>query len=418
MRRSIPFVIPFLLVASSGVPADELPRVQPKSVGLSEKMPDEIPPGLAKLVAEGKMAGAVVAVARHGKIAHVGTVGYRDLASKSPMTEDTIFAIASMTKPITCVAAMMLVEEGKLSLDDPVEKFVPALRNLRVLGDAKDDTDAALATVPAKQTMLVRHLFAHTSGLSYGFAMTGTETERRIVRAYSKANLLGAGFKTISQLPAELAKLPLAHEPGEDCTYGLSHDVLGYVIEVVSGQTLDQFLRDRIFAPLDMTDTSFLVPESKRDRMATVYSSGQAASGPLKALPRTFGSATYFSGGGGLFSTARDYSRFCQMLLNGGEFEGKRFLKRDSLTLMTSNQIGDHKVLGIMKYGMGFGLMMLPTPGAAEPVLDFYFWAGAFSTNFWVDPRRDIIGVVMTQVVPVTQITQFVQQTVNKAVEK
>ena len=236
MRRIIPFVIPFLLVASSGVPADELPRVQPKAVGLSEKVLAEIQPGLAKLVAEGKLAGAVVTVARHGKVALVGTVGHRDLASKSPMTEDTIFAIASMTKPITCVAAMMLVEDGKLSLDDPVEKFVPAF--------------------------------------------------------------------------------------------------------------------------------------------------------------------------------------ISQMLSNGGEFEGKRFLRRDTLTLMTSNQIGDHKVFGVMKYGLGFGLMMLPTPGAAEPVLDFFFWAGAFSTNFWVDPRWDIFGVVMTQVVPVTQITQFVQQTVNKAVEK
>jgi CubicO group peptidase (beta-lactamase class C family) len=312
----------------------------------------------------------------------------------------------------------MLVEEGKLSLDDPVEKFVPALRGVRVLGDAREDTDAALATVPAKRTMLVRHLFAQTSGFSYGFAMTGTETERRIIRAYSKANLSGASLKTISRLPAELARLPLAHEPGEDWTYGLSHDVLGYVIEVASGQTLDKFLRDRIFVPLDMTDTSFLVPESKRDRMATVYTTGGAASGPLTALPRTFGSATYFSGGGGLFSTARDYSRFAQMLLNGGAFGGKRFLKRDTLTLMTSNQIGHHKAFGVMKYGLGFGLTSLPTPDAVEPVLDYYFWAGAYSTNFWVDPRRDIIGVVMTQVVPVTQSAQqLVHQTVNRAVE-
>jgi CubicO group peptidase (beta-lactamase class C family) len=402
-----------LLFLSQAAQADELPRAQPKAIGLSEKMPDEIQSGLKKLVDENKIAGAVVAVARHGKIAHVGTIGYRDLASKSPMTEDTIFAIASMTKPITCIAAMMLVEEGKLSLDDPVEKFVPALKGLRVLGDAKEDTDAALATVPAKRTMLVRHLFSHTSGLSYGFAITGSEAERRVVRAYSKAKLSAANLKTISQLPAELARLPLAHEPGEGWTYGLSHDVLGYVIEVVSGQTLDQFLRDRIFAPLDMRDTSFLVPEPKRDRVATIYTSGAPGS-PLKALPRTFGSATYFSGGGGLFSTARDYARFSQMLLNGGELEGKRFIKRDTLTMMTSNQIGDQMVFGVMKYGLGFGLMTLP----GSPALDSYFWAGAYSTNFWVDPSRDIIGVVMTQVMPVTQDTQIVRQAVNKAVEK
>jgi CubicO group peptidase (beta-lactamase class C family) len=415
--RIVGIVTSILLVVSSGIAADELPRVQPKEVGLSEKVLDDVKPGLEKLIALNKIAGAVVVVARHGKLAHIEAVGYRDLASKAPMTEDTIFAIASMTKPITCIAAMLLVEEGKLSLDDPVEKFVPAFKNMRVLGDPKDDTAAALATVPVKRTMLVRHLFAHTSGLSYGVAMTGSETERRIIRAYSQAKLAEGKLKTISELPAELCRLPLAHEPGEGWTYGLSHDVLGYLIEVVSGQTLDRFLRDRIFAPLDMRDTFFFVPESKRDRVATVYSTGGTASDPLIARPRTFGSATYFSGGGGLFSTARDYSRFSQMLLNGGEFEGKRFVKRDTLTLMTSNQIGDQMAFGVMKYGLGFGLMIESTPGAAEPVLDSFFWAGAYSTNFWVDPRRDIIGVVMTQVLPVTRDTQIVHDIVNKSVE-
>ena len=156
MRRIVPFVTSILLVVSSRIPADELPRVPPKSVGLSEKVADEVQSGLTKLTADNKIAGAVVVVARHGKLAHVGVAGYRDLASKAPMTEDTIFAIASMTKPITCIAAMQLVEEGKLSLDDPVEKFVPAFKNLRVLGNPKDDTAAALATVPVKRTMLDR----------------------------------------------------------------------------------------------------------------------------------------------------------------------------------------------------------------------------------------------------------------------
>jgi CubicO group peptidase (beta-lactamase class C family) len=419
MRRVPWFAMSILLVVSSRVPAAELPRVQPKEVGLSGKTLDEVQAGLTKLVADNKIPGAVVVVARHGKVAYVTTAGYRDVAKKVPMSEDTIFAIASMTKPITCVAAMMLIEEGKLSLDDPVDKYVPALKNLRVLGNAKDDTEAALATVPAKKPMLVRHLFAHTAGFSYGFAMTGSETERRMIRAYSKANLSGDSLKTISELPALLAILPLAHEPGEGWTYGMSHDVLGHVIEVVSGKPLDKFLDARIFVPLDMTDTSFVVPEAKRDRMATIYTTGSGAGGPLTAQPRTFGSATYFSGGGGLFSTARDYSRFSQMLLNGGELEGKRFITRDSLTLMTSNQIGNHLVFGILKYGLGFGLVNLPTPGDGKPVLDSYFWAGAFSTNFWVDPKRDIIGLVMTQVVPLTQnAEQLLHRAVNKAVEE
>jgi CubicO group peptidase (beta-lactamase class C family) len=287
-----------------------------------------------------------------------------------------------------------------------------------VLGNPKDDTADALATVPATGTMLVRHLFAHTAGFSYGFAMTGTETERRMIRAYSKANLGGRGLKTISELPSELAKLPLAHEPGEGWTYGMSHDVLGQVIEVVSGLPLDQFLNDKIFVPLDMTDTSFLVAEAKRDRLATTYTTGSGAGGPLTPLPRTFGSATYFSGGGGLFSTARDYSRFAQMLLNRGELDGKRLIKPDTLTLMTSNQIGNHMVFGILKYGLGFGLVNVPAPGSGKPVLDSYFWAGAYSTNFWVDPHRDIFGIVMTQVVPITQSAeQLVHKAVNKAAQ-
>src|SRR5262249_39472086 len=170
---------------------DELPRAEPSAVGLSATALGGIQPGLEKLVSDHKIAGAVVVVARHGKIAYVTTVGSRDLAKKTPMTEDTIFAIASMSKPITCVAAMILIDEGKLSLDDPVEKYLPVFKNLRVLGNAKDDTAAALATVPVKQTMRVRHLFAHSAGFSYGFAMTGSETERRMVRAYSESKLAG-----------------------------------------------------------------------------------------------------------------------------------------------------------------------------------------------------------------------------------
>jgi CubicO group peptidase (beta-lactamase class C family) len=242
------------------VPTSQLPK---RPVASHNSFPDGADGRLPSYL--NKIAGAVVVVARHGKVAYVATVGYRDLAKKTPMTENTIFAIASMSKPITCVAAMMLVEEGKLNLDDPVDKHVPALTNLCALGNAKDDTTETLATVPIQRTMLVRHLFAHTAGFSYGFAMMGTETERRMIRAYSKANLLAGRLKTISELPAELAKLPLAHEPGEGWTYGMSHDVLGRVIEVVSGQPLDQFLNERIFVPLDMTDTSFLVPEPKRD---------------------------------------------------------------------------------------------------------------------------------------------------------
>jgi CubicO group peptidase (beta-lactamase class C family) len=193
--------------------------------------------------------------------------------------------------------------------------------------------------------------------------------------------------------------------------------LLGYVIEVVSGQKLDQFLSDRLFVPLDMTDTSFLVPEAKRDRVATIYTTGDTPGAALGPLPRGFGSATYFSGGGGLFSTARDYARFAQMLLNHGELDGKRYIKRETLELMTSNQIGKHAVFGLFKYGFGFGLVNRQASGGGQPILDSYFWAGAFSTNFWVDPKRDVVGIVMTQVMPLTQLTGIVHQIVDKAVE-
>jgi CubicO group peptidase (beta-lactamase class C family) len=239
-----------------------------------------------------------------------------------------------------------------------------------------------------------------------------------MVRAYSESKLAGRSLKSISELPAELARLPLAHEPGEGWTYGLSHDVLGHIIEIVSGQPLDQFMNDRIFVPLGMTDTSFLVPEVKRDRVATIYTATGGTGGSLTAQPRSYGSATYFSGGGGLFSTARDYSRFAQMLVNAGELDGKRIITRHSIALMTTNQIGKHMVFGIMKYGLGFGLVTVPAPGGKQAV-DSYFWAGAYSTNFWVDPRRDIIGIVMTQVVPLSQLPErLAHQAVNKAVEK
>ena len=414
MRRFVPFAFSVLFVVSTRVPAADLPRVPPEQVGFRPSELGAVQTGLEKLVAGNKIPGALVLIARHGKVAYVTTVGCRDLAKKTPMTEDTIFAIASMTKPITCVAAMMLVEEGKLGLDDPVEKYLPEFKELRVLASAKDDTAAALATAPAKEKLLIRHLFSHTAGFSYGFPMMGGETEKRMVRAYSKFNASEGKLKTISELPAVLVKLPLAHEPGEGWTYGLSHDVLGRVIEVVSGEPLDQFMNQRIFVPLDMTDTSFQVPEAKRDRVATVYSAGSS----LSALPKSFGSATYFSGGGGLFSTAHDFSRFAQMLLNGGEFEGKRVIKKDSLALMTSNQIGKHMAFGLLKYGLGFGLVNAPAPGGGKPGLDYYFWGGAYSTSFWVDPRRDVIGVLMTQVLPPNQaVERMVHQAVNKAVE-
>jgi CubicO group peptidase (beta-lactamase class C family) len=414
MARPRP-LLALLLLAVATARGGELPKVEPGEVGLSASKLDELRPSLRKLVDDGKIAGGVALVVRHGKVAFVDAFGLRDLGSRAPMREDAIFAIASMTKPITCVAAMTLVEQGKLGLDDPVTKYLPELQEMRVLGDPKDDDAGRLATVPLARPIKVRELFSHTSGFAYGGILSA---DVRLGKAYEAAGVQDRGMKTIAEQVARLARTPLAHQPGERWTYGLSHDVLGRVIEVASGRPLDVYLRETLFIPLDMPDTSFSVPEAKRDRMATIYRTG-VLGGPLVALPRTFGSETFFSGGGGLFSTARDYARFAQMLLNGGELDGVKILKRESIAAMTTNEIGDLNALGLYKYGLGFGLEMAPGPGG-KPELLRYFWAGYFSTNFWIEPKHDLIAIMMTQVMPTNHgnAQRVLGQAINRAIEK
>jgi CubicO group peptidase (beta-lactamase class C family) len=391
-----------LLARPGSLSAGELPTAQPEAVGLSPAKLAELTPALQKLVDDGKIPGAVALVARHGQVACTTAVGSRDLASKMPMAEDTIFAIASMTKPITCVATMTLVEAGKLALDDAVGKYLPELKDMRVLGDPKDDTSDVIATVPAQQPITVRQLLAHTSGFSYGRAFLG---DPRLGESYARAGAQDRTMKTIAVLTERLGKVALAHQPGAGWTYGLSHDVLGRLIEVVSGQSFDRYLDEHVLKPLDMRDTSFLVPEDKRARMATIYRTGE--DGTLVALPTNYGSETFFSGGGGLFSTARDYVRFAQMLLNGGELDGQRILRPETVKAMRTNQIGEltTQIGGLdalkgLKYGLGFGLVQAPGSSGAEPMLKRYFWGGLFSTNFWIDPEHEIVALVMTQALP------------------
>ena len=332
------------------------------------------------------------------------------------MREDSIFAIASMTKPITCVAAMTLVEQGKIGLDDPVAKYLPELAGVRVLGDAKDDTPDGPSTVPLARPILVRHLFSHTSGFAYGGILSA---DLRLGKAYEKAGVQDRSLKDLAEQVARLATVPLAHQPGERWTYGLSHDVLGRVIEVASGKPLDQYFKETILDPLDMDDTSFSVAPAKRDRVATIYRTGLLG-GPLVPLPHYYGSETFFSGGGGLFSTARDYARFGQMLAGGGTLEGVKILEADSIALMTTNQIGEMNALGLFKYGLGFGLEMGQAPEGGKPELSTYFWAGFFSTNFWVDPKKDLVAVILTQVVPTNHgnAQRVLRRGIDRAIEK
>jgi CubicO group peptidase (beta-lactamase class C family) len=406
-------VLVFLTTAMSRASAEDLPKSEPEGVGLSAAKVQSLKSDLQKLVDDGKIAGGVVVVVRHSKVACTITCGARDMASKTPMTEDTIFAIASMTKPITCVGVMGLVERGKIALDDPVSKYLPQFKELNVLSDEKDAKNARLATVPAKRALTIRDLLSHTSGISYGGLVPGD----RLGRIYMQAGVTGRPHKTIADQVERLAHVPLAHQPGEGWTYGLSHDVLGRVIEVVSGKSFDTYLREQILDPLDMHDTFFFVPEAKRDRVATVYQAGEK--GALSPIPKNYGSETFFSGGGGLFSTARDYTRFAQMLLNGGELDGTRILKPESIKAMTTNEIGSFTAFG-SKYGLGFGLLFTPGTEGEKPVLSSYHWGGYYSTNFWVDPPHDLIGVLMTQVLPTNngESFQIIRKAVDGAIER
>ena len=405
----------FLVLIVTSARAGELPRVEPGEVGMSAAKLAELKPAFRKLAEDGTIAGGVALVARHGKVVFVDAFGESDRAGHAPMREDTIFAIASMTKPITCVAAMTLVERGQLGLDDPVTKYLPELAEIRVLGDSKDDKDGELATVPLARPITIRHLFTHTSGFAYGGILSA---DVRLGVAYQKAGVQDRTMKTIAEQVTRLAKTPLAHQPGERWTYGLSHDVLGRVVEVASGRPFDVYLNEVIFQPLGMTDTAFSVPEAKRDRVATIYRTG-VLGGPLIALPKMYGSETFFSGGGGLYSTARDYARFAQMLLNGGELDGVRILKPESLAAMTTNQIGDLNALMLYKYGLGFGLEMKPGAVEGQPELATYFWAGFFSTNFWVDPKKDVIAVMLTQILPTNHGNpqRLLGQAIDRAIE-
>ncbi len=299
----------------------------------------------------------------------------------------------------------------------PLRNTCPSSRTLRVLGAAKDDKDDTLATIEVKRPITIRHLLAHMSGFAYGISLPMLPADGRIAKAYARAGLVGRGSKTIAELSERMAQVPLAHQPGEGWTYGLSHDLLGRVIEVVSGQSFDRYLDERIFKPLDMPDTSFLVPEARRARVATIYRA--EGNNPLAAIPKNYGSATFFSGGGGLFSTIRDYTRFGVMLANGGELDGYRVIKPETLASMTTNQIGTRSALGLFKYGLGFGLVFAPSANGAPPVLNRYFWAGLYSTNFWVDPHHNLVAVLMTQVLPTFHggAERVLQQVVDKAIE-
>jgi CubicO group peptidase (beta-lactamase class C family) len=385
--------------------------VKPEDVGMSGQQLERIEKHLkTRYVDPGKITGCLTMVARKGQIAYLQPMGLMDRERNKPMTEDTIFRIYSMTKPITSVALMMLYEEGRFQLADPVWKFIPEWRNLRVyvMGNCPN----FITTRPSRH-MTIRDLFTHTSGLTYGF-MERTNVDA----AYRKVVIQEQGKNrgTLKDMIDKLATLPLEFSPGDYWNYSVSTDVLGYLVEVMSGMRFDEYLKSRILAPLGMVDTGFYVPPEKHDRFAANYERTpdkklRLIDDPVKGIFSQPG--TFFSGGGGLVSTASDYFRFCQMVLNGGELNGVRILGRKTVEYMTTNHLPDNKDMASMSvstyeqvapegsgFGLGFSVILSPVNAGVIGSTGECSWGGAASTAFWIDPVEDMIVIFLTQFMP------------------
>ncbi|MBB4631909.1 serine hydrolase domain-containing protein [Sphingosinicella soli] len=364
-----------------------------------------------KYVASGKIPGSLTLVARRGEIAHLGVRGLADRERGTPLAEDTIFRIYSMTKPITSVAFMMLVEEGRIALDDPVHLHIPEWRDLRVYAGG-DETAGFETTAPARP-MLVIDLLRHTAGLTYGF-----QNRTDVDAAYRTRGIgeIEKGAITLDRMIAGLAGLPLEFSPGEKWNYSVATDVLGYLIERISGQAFEDYLRERLLTPLGMVDTDFQVRAGAEHPLAACYAltpSGRTILQDDPALSSFLKPPAFVSGGGGLVGTAQDYLKFAQMLLSGGAADGRRYISRKTLDLMTANHLPggvDLPALSVSLFseanynGIGFGLGFATTMDPAKTMIagsaGDYFWGGAASTAFWIDPVEDLICIFMTQLIP------------------
>jgi len=392
--------------------AQGLPKAsQPEEVGFSSERLKRLTGTFQADVERGAIPGAVVLVARNGKVAYFEAFGFQDREKKVPMKIDAIFRIASMTKPFTSVAVMMLAEEGKIQLDDPVLIYLPEFKSLQV-GVEKINAatgNPELSLEPARREMTVQDLLRHTSGLTYGIF-----GKSLVKQAYVDAKLFDPS-QTLAELVSKLSKLPLAYQPGTTWDYGMSTDVLGRIVEVVSGTSLDQFIADRIVKPLGLADTGFYITEEKAGRVAEPQV--DVATGKRPPMPDVTKRPNWMAGGHGLVTTAADYTRFSQMLLNGGELNGVRLLAPKTIEIMTSDQlppgisfspVAQSQAFGSLaptpEEGQGFGLGFAirkeagrnPLPGSPGE----FYWTGYYGTAFWVDPKQKLIAVLMIQLPP------------------
>ena len=398
MKKHLFFLV-LAFVQLSFVAAQQIvPASTAGSAGFSTERLKRLDIAMNEWVKSEWMQGGAALIIHNGKIAYYKAVGYNDLETKSTLLKDGIFRIASQTKAITSVAMMMLYEEGKFLLDDAVSKYIPAFKKQQVL-DKFNAADTTYTTVPAKSEITIRQLFTHTSGL--GYAQIGSKEANAI---YAKNKLTaGIGVQDDNLLDAmnRLGKLPLMHQPGEKWTYGLNSDLLGCLVEIISGISLNDFFRTKIFEPLGMKDTYFSIPPAKATRLVTMYkedSTGhliKATNNMLNGVTVTTAyplwNSTYYSGGAGLSSTIYDYGVFLQMLLNNGVYNGKRLLSRNTVRIMTQNQIGDLSIRGDDKFGLGFQIITEKSSGKTLAQAGTYSWGGAYSTSYWVDPKEKLV---------------------------
>jgi CubicO group peptidase (beta-lactamase class C family) len=401
MKTNIVIMIVTLvvLISCTQTQSTVLNVTTPVSARVSEDRLARIDKMIQLSIDSGWIAGAIGFIARDSKIVYDKSFGVSNLETKRMMRTDDIFRIASQTKAITSVAVMMLFEEGKFLLDDPVSKYIPEFDKANVL-DKFNEKDTTYTTVPAIRQVTVRDLLTHTSGIDY--AGIGSADMRAI---YAKANIPG-GFGSdkfvLGDKMRALGKLPLSHQPGERFTYGLNVDVLGYLVEILSGESLDKYFQKHIFEPLGMTDTYFYLPASKADRLVKV--SVEDKNHHLVNAPGTYFdyplvNGTYYSGGAGLSSTIKDYATFLQMLLNKGEYNGKRILARRTVELMTCNQIGDLN-LGRDKFGLGFQITTENGQAKLGISEGSFAWGGYFATTYWADPKERLVCLLFMQQSP------------------
>lgn len=373
----------------------------PESVGISPERLARVDAMCQKAVAEGDVPGVVALVARNGKIVYHKAFGMADNESGRTLKRDDIFRIASQSKAITSTAVMMLWEEGKFQLDDPISKYIPEFKNSQVLKTFQYK-DTSYTTVPASNEITIRHLLSHTSGIGYG-VIDGDERFKMIYHKAGVTDLFTTENISIEESVKKLAKLPLHHDPGEKFTYSEGLDVLGYFIEVVSGMPFDIFLRKHLFEPLGMNDTWFYLPAEKAKRLVSVQ---QLDNGEWNRYPITFydpdypikGARRFFSGGAGLSSTAKDYATFLQMYLNGGELNGIRILSRTTVQSIMGNQIGDLWEGTGRHYGLAFGVLTQKGQDMGGQGSEGTFdWGGYFNTQYFADPKEKIIGILMKQ---------------------